>query len=157
MSKKSRKRNKKILGLLGVLGAGLAMANRKPKQSSVSQDSGRGSGNRPTVDDMEFKETVISAPMKKPVVKSVPVGRMRGTGSDEAAIAGQNKRAAYAQSMRAPKNVMGPFDYMQPKRSSIMAKPGLNRMSDDMGFKKGGRVGCGKAKRGFGRAMKGKK
>ena len=55
----------------------------------------------------------------------VPVGRMRGTGSDEAAIAGQNKRAAYAQSMRAPKNVMGPFDYMQPRRSSIMAKPGL--------------------------------
>ena len=161
MSKKSRKRNKKILGLLGVLGAGLAMANRKPKQSSVSQDSGRGSGNRPTVDDVEFKEQVVSTPIAKPVVKpvvkSVPVGRMRGTGSDEAAIAGQNKRAAYAQSMRAPKNVMGPFDYMQPKRSSIMAKPGLNRMSDDMGFKKGGRVGCGKAKRGFGRAMKGKK
>ena len=157
MSKKSRKRNKKILGLLGALGAGLAMANRKPKQSSVSVESGRDSGLRPTVDDMEFKETVVSTPVAKPVVKSVPVGRMRGTGSDEAAIAGQNKRAAYAQSMRAPKNVMGPFDYMQPRRSSIMAKPGLNRMSDDMGFKKGGRVGCGKAKRGFGRAMKGKK
>ena len=158
MSKKSRKRNKKILGLLGALGAGLAMANRKPKQSSVSVESGRDSGLRPTVDDMEFKETVVSTPVAKPVVKSVPVGRMRGTGSDEAAIAGQNKRAAYAQSMRAPKNVMGPSDYMQPRRSSIMAKPGLNRMSDDMGFKKGGRVkGCGKALRGFGRAMKGKK
>ena len=158
MSKKSRRRNKKILGLLGALGAGLAMANRKPKQSSVSVESGRDSGLRPTVDDMEFKETVVSTPIAKPVVKSVPVGRMRGTGSDESAIAGQNKRAAYAQSMRAPKNVMGPFDYMQPRRSSIMAKPGLNRMSDDMGFKKGGRVkGCGKALRGFGRAMKGKK
>jgi len=158
MSKKSRRRNKKILGLLGALGAGLAMANRGPKQSSVSADSGRGSGLRPTVDDMEFKETVVSTPIAKPVVKSVPVGKMRGTGSDESAIAGQNKRAAYAQSMRAPKNVMGPFDYMQPRRSSIMAKPGLNRMSDDMGFKKGGRVkGCGKALRGFGRAMKGKK
>jgi hypothetical protein len=160
MSKKSRKRNKKILGLLGALGAGLAMANRKPKQSSVSVESVRDSGLRPTVDDMEFKETVVEPiviPKKKPVVVSVPVGKMRGTGSDESAIAGQNKRAAYAQSMRAPKNVMGPFDYMQPRRSSIMAKPGLNRMSDDMGFKKGGRVGCGKAKRGFGRAMKGKK
>ncbi len=43
MSKKSRRRNKKILGLLGALGAGLAMANRKPKQSSVSADSSRGS------------------------------------------------------------------------------------------------------------------
>ena len=96
MSKKSRKRNKKILGLLGALGAGLAMANRKPKQSSVSVESGRDSGLRPTVDDMEFKETVVSTPIAKPVVKSVPVGRMRGTGSDESAIAGQNKRAAYA-------------------------------------------------------------
>ena len=158
MSKKSRRRNKKILGLLGVLGAGLAMANRKPKQSSVSADSGRGSGLRPTVDDMEFKETVVSTPVAKPVVKSVPVGRMRGTGSDEAAIAGQNKRAAYAQSMRAPKNVMGPFDYMQPRRSSVMASPDLNTGAFDIGFKKGGRVkGCGIAKKGFGRAMKGKK
>jgi len=155
MSKKSRRRNKKILGLLGVLGAGLAMANRKPKQSSVSADSGRGSGLRPTVDDMEFKETVVSTPVAKPVVKSVPVGRMRGTGSDEAAIAGQNKRAAYAQSMRAPKNVMGPFDYMQPRRSSVMASPDLNTGAFDIGFKKGGRVkGCGIAKKGFGRAMK---
>ena len=153
MSKKSRRRNKKILGLLGALGAGLAMANRN--KTPVTTDKTI-MDNMPK-EDMEFKETVVSTPIAKPVVKSVPVGRMRGTGSDESAIAGQNKRAAYAQSMRAPKNVMGPFDYMQPRRSSIMAKPGLNRMSDDMGFKKGGRVGCGKAKRGFGRAMKGKK
>jgi|TARA_E500000331_G_scaffold160484_1_gene155515 hypothetical protein len=149
MSKKSRRRNKKILGALGALGALAMLGGRKKPVSTKTTIM----DNMPK-NDIEFKETVISAPMKKPVVKSVPVGRMRGTGSDEAAIAGQNKRAAYAQSMRAPKNVMGPFDYMQPRRSSIMAKPGLNRMSDDMGFKKGGRVGCGKAKRGFGRALK---
>ena len=155
MSKKSRRRNKKILGALGALGALAMLGNRKPKQSSVSADSARGSGLRPTVDDMEFKETVVSTPVAKPVVKSVPVGRMRGTGSDEAAIAGQNKRAAYAQSMRAPKNVMGPFDYMQPRRSSVMASPDLNTGAFDIGFKKGGRVkGCGIAKKGFGRAMK---
>jgi len=154
MSKKSRKRNKKILSALLLGGLGLAAANRNKGPVSTKttiMDS-------MPKEDMEFKETVVSTPIAKPVVKSVPVGRMRGTGSDESAIAGQNKRAAYAQSMRAPKNVMGPFDYMQPRRSSIMAKPGLNRMSDDMGFKKGGRVkGCGKALRGFGRAMKGKK
>ena len=154
MSKKSRRRNKKILGALLLGGLGLAARNKRNSAIDAgiqSAEDDKGS------DMMEFKEKVVSTPIAKPVVKSVPVGKMRGTGSDEAAIAGQNKRAAYAQSMRAPKNVMGPFDYMQPKRSSIMAKPGLNRMSDDMGFKKGGRVGCGKAKRGFGRAMKGKK
>jgi len=44
-------------------------------------------------------------------------------------------------------------------RDSILAKPGINRMYDYYGdgLKKGGRVGCGKAKRGFGRAMKGKR
>jgi len=132
MSKKSRKRNKKILGLLGALGAGLAMANRKPKQSSVSQDSGRGSGNRPTVDDMEFKETVVSAPIKKPTRRGTVLGKP-----------GINRMDTSEVNM----------DYQAPDMS------GYRNM--DMGlegyYKKGGRVGCGKAKRGFGRAMKGKK
>ena len=42
-------------------------------------------------------------------------------------------------------------------RDSILAKPGINRITDYYGesLKKGGRVkGCGKALRGFGRAMK---
>jgi len=41
-------------------------------------------------------------------------------------------------------------------RDSILAKPGINRITDYYGesLKKGGRVGCGVAKRGFGRAMK---
>ena len=65
------------------------------------------------------------------------------------------------------------------RRGTVLGKPGINRMDTsevnmdyqapdmsgyrnmDMGlegyYKKGGRVGCGKAKRGFGRAMKGKK
>ena len=152
MSKKSRRRNKKIISALLLGGLGLAARNKR----NAAIDAGiRSAEDDKGSDMMEFKEKIVSTPIAKPVVKSVPVGKMRGTGSDEAAIAGQNKRAAYAQSMRAPKNVMGPFDYMQPRRSSIMAKPGLNRMSDDMGFKKGGRVkGCGIAKRGLGRAMK---
>jgi len=42
------------------------------------------------------------------------------------------------------------------RRDSIMASPEINRIDDY--YKKGGRVGCGKAKRGFGRAMpKGRK
>ena len=140
MSKKSRKRNKKILGLLGALGAGLAMANRKPKQSLVSADSGRGSGLRPTVDDMEFKETVVSAPIKKPtrrdsVLASPVINKMD---TSEVTI---------------------PDNYFK-KPSRVVREPVTYSSRNDglSYFKKGGRVkGCGKALRGFGRAMKGKK
>ena len=132
MSKKSRKRNKKILGALALIGGLGMLGNRKPKQSSVSQDSGRGSGNRPTVDDMEFKETVVSAPIKKPTRRGTVLGKP-----------GINRMDTSEVNM----------DYQAPDMS------GYRNM--DMGlegyYKKGGRVGCGKAKRGFGRAMKGKK
>ena len=69
MSKKSRKRNKKILGALGALGAIAMLGNRKPKQSSVSVDSGRGSGLRPTVDDVKVAKKI--KPMVKPKRKSI--------------------------------------------------------------------------------------
>ena len=60
MSKKSRKRNKKILAAIGIGLGAAALASRKPKQSDVSQDSGRGSGLRDTVD------TKKTTPKKKP-------------------------------------------------------------------------------------------
>ena len=55
---------------------------------------------------------------------------------------------------------MGKDRFSTRRRDSVLADPGINRMYDYYGesLKKGGRVGCGKAKRGFGRAMtKGKK
>jgi hypothetical protein len=65
MSKKSRQRNKALLAIAGLAGAA-ALANRKPKQSSTEENSGRGSGNRPTVDTAK-KDTV--KPEAKPIVK----------------------------------------------------------------------------------------
>ena len=56
MSKKSRRRNKKLLALAGIIGLGTAMANRKPKQSDVSSDNLK----RPRID------TVVTTPKKKP-------------------------------------------------------------------------------------------
>ena len=65
MSKKSRKRNKKILAAIGIGLGAAAMASRKPKQSDVSQDSGRGSGLRDTVDTKKTtpkKDTTVTTP-----------------------------------------------------------------------------------------------
>ena len=74
MSKKSRRRNKKILGALGALGA-LALMGRRKGTAAADVDSGRGSGLRPTVDDMPKtvktpKNTVVSTP--KTIMDSMP-------------------------------------------------------------------------------------
>ena len=166
MSKKSRRRNKKILGLLGALGAGLAMANKRPKQSSVSVDSGRGSGLRPTVDDMEFKEQVVSVPIKKPTrrdsVLASPVINKMDTSEVDIPDNYFKKPSKIITRSKPDINKMDISEvdisenvYKKPLRKSITFGPGNDGLSY---FKKGGRVkGCGKALRGFGRAMKGKK
>ena len=82
-------------------------------------------------------------PVEKPAVTTggAYLSRMGGAGNRATQIANQKKRAAL--NLRAPTNVMGPFDYMQPR-----VPPGGMRR-----FKHGGRV-TGIAKRGFGRALK---
>ena len=47
-----------------------------------------------------------------------------------------------------------PFANARIPGQSVMASPDLNTGAFDLGFKKGGRVGCGVAKKGFGKAMK---
>jgi hypothetical protein len=71
MSKKSRRRNKKILGLLGAIGLGLAARNKRNKAidtgiQSAKDDSGS--------DMMEFKEQVVSTPVstKTTIMDSMP-------------------------------------------------------------------------------------
>ena len=179
MSKKSRKRNKKILGLLGVLGAGLAMANRN---KGVGADANDG------FVDTEFKEQVVSTP--KTIMDSMPArpkknplskrikkntnevytikGGNTGVGNTKSVFKGDD---GYLRSgVNATPMTGGRFGtYKAAKEMERGALPPQLRTprgpvtysSGDDGlsyFKKGGRVGCGKAKRGFGRAvMKGKK
>ena len=173
MSKKSRRRNKKILGLLGVLGAGLAMANRGKgtEMSNISVDSGRGGdsssakaraiANAATtentiMDNMPKKKSIdnVIIPKKKPVVISPPIGKMRGAGTDAEAIASQKIRGDYAQKMReAVTDVDGPPSILNPYRT-----PRVHKGRGNFNFSKGGRVkGAGCAKRGFGKAFKGGK
>ena len=71
MSKKSRRRNKKILGALALLGTGLAMANRRKRNNMInSADANDG------FVDTEFKEQVVSTPnvvtTKNTIMDSMP-------------------------------------------------------------------------------------
>ena len=78
MSKKSRRRNKKILGLLGAIGLGLAARNKRNKAidtgiQSAKDDSGS--------DMMEFKEQVVSTPVstKTTIMDSMPARPKKNT------------------------------------------------------------------------------
>jgi len=72
MSKKSRRRNKKILATIAALGGAAMLANRRGT-AAANVDSGRGSGLRDTVDSnndwitKKNVETSVEAPIKKPV------------------------------------------------------------------------------------------
>jgi hypothetical protein len=158
MSKKSRKRNKKILGLLGVLGAGLAMANKGKGTGVSGSDKAKFTSDAAysmPKDDMEFKETIVSAPIKKPIVN---LGKMEGFGPERGVI-GQRKRANYATRVRDSQNA----DIMRAMRSNDAYRGMVPEVDFFSGAsaKKGGRIvktkSGGKALRGYGRAYKGKK
>ena len=182
MSKKSRKRNKRILGALGALGLGLALANRGKgtEMSNISVDSGRGGDSasakaRAIANAVNTENTIQDnmpiVPKKTNVVKTGDVlGRMKGNVEAGGGFKGQEKRAAYAQKMRniaADKNrndmlraIRSNVDIATTPDSIIEGVPLEDYM---ISAKKGGRIVKGKktavrkvgiAKRGFGRAMK---
>ena len=120
MSKKSRRRNRKILGALAALGTGLALANRGKgmEESNISVDSGRGGDS------------------------SSAIARR---------IANEPKAPVYQDDiMRGGSGVKN----MRKIPGMVVSGSTIKPFSDLMPFKKGGRVGCGIAKKGFGKAMK---
>jgi len=183
MSKKSRRRNKKILGALLLGGLGLAAANRNKGPVSTKTTI---MDNMPK-DDMEFKETVVSTP--KTIMDSMPArpkknplskrikkntnevytikGGNTGVGNTKSVFKGDDgylrsgvdatpmtggRFGTYKAAKEMERGMLPP--QLRTPRASTTYSPGNDGLSY---FKKGGRVGCGKAKRGFGRAMKGKK
>ena len=188
MSKKSRRRNKKILGLLGAIGLGLAATNKRNKAIDTgiqSAEDDKGS------DMMEFKEQVVSTPVstKTTIMDSMPAkakknplskrikkntnevytikGGNTGVGNTKSVFKGDDgylrsgenatpmtggKFGTYKAAKEMERGMLPP--QLRTPRASTTYSPGNDGLSY---FKKGGRVGCGKAKRGFGRAMKGKK
>jgi len=195
MSKKSRRRNKKILGALLLGGLGLAAANRNKRNSMINSAN----ANDGFV-DTEFKEQVVSTPVstKTTIMDSMPArpkknplskrikkntnevytikGGNTGVGNTKSVFKGDDgylrsgvdatpmtggrfgtykaakemERGMLPPQLRAPK-ISTPRTYNEI--SAFAAKDGGRAK-----LKSGGKVkGCGKALRGFGRAMKGKK
>jgi len=189
MSKKSRRRNKKILGALALIG-GLGMAARNKRNAAI--DKGIKSAEADKGSDMlEFKEKVVSTPSvyqdsimrggkgvkastirnpKSTFIESdgsisrgdVPTGKKVGIDTKGIFVNKKGNITAggkqyYDKNQYRTRNdkpgMLGDSGFT--RRRSVMASPDLNTGAFDIGFKKGGRVkGCGKALRGFGRAMK---
>ena len=182
MSKKSRKRNKKILGALGALGLGLALANRGKgtEMSNISVDSGRGGDSssakaRAIANAVTTGKTIQdNMPVKAVTNVTKPnLSRMEGSGP-ESGVIGQNIRANYAKKMRNIAADKNRNDMLRALRSDRAMRGDMMTTSDGIiegvplddfmiSAKKGGRIVKGKktavrkvgiAKRGFGRAMK---
>tara|TARA_R100001086_G_scaffold7915_1_gene4574 strand:+ start:65 stop:598 length:534 start_codon:yes stop_codon:yes gene_type:complete len=177
MSKKSRRRNRRILKALG---AGLALAglggaftkNTRGSRNAdtvkaMTSDAAYKIPKAPKVNENEFKEVIVTTP--NTMKDSQVLGRMRGSG-DEGGFTGQNKRAAYAQRMRNIQADKNRNDMLRAIRSTqdIYTSPDsiLQGVPESaLMAKKGGRIVKGKktavrtgaAKRGFGRAFKGGK
>ena len=161
MSKKSRKRNKKILAALALAGGAAMLAKGRGKGADAVSTVGQAVG----VDRITPKSNWITkkAPaavekVTETITDRVPIGRMRGAGTDLQAIANQKKRAAL--NLRAPTDVMGPFDYMQPRvprpnRFGGLKGGGIAKRGNGVALKHGGRVkSMGIAKRGGGAAKR---
>ena len=134
MSKKSRRRNKKILGALAAIGTGLALANRGKgmEDSNIGVGGGR---------DAASMDTSLKMPKRK-------MGVMPRRNKNFLADPRINKMDT------SEVDIPDGYFTMPTKR-----QPTTYRMNDgldsyNLAFKKGGRVGCGVAKKGFGKAMK---
>ena len=160
MSKKSRRRNKKILGALLLGGLGLAAANR---------GKGTATGVSGSIKAKLTWDAAYSLPKKKPapVIEDTKVDtsfispRMEGKGEMSGSV-GQKIRAGLSEPTSVNVDMAEGSPMIDNPYSSRKIRGRLiNRTFKSGGraeLKSGGKVkGCGKALRGFGRAMKGKK
>ena len=159
MSKKSRRRNKKILGALAAGLGAMALMRGRQGTRSVNPVGGVDQIAADAVTGTDYPGANKLGDATVTSVRRPPIGKMRGPGlTDAESIAAQNKRANYARNARinAINTAEGSPMIDNPYRTSVA--PGSGRINwrakGGSAYKSGGRVGCGKAKRGFGRALK---
>ena len=151
MSKKSRKRNRKILKALAV-GLGAAALMRGRNKGAVSTE-----GQTPPIGGTDHIPSVNKNWVTKRT-SSVPFqNRMTGHGSqvnDGISRAERSQNLAKQAQINARNTAIGSPLIDNPYKAPVQPKGRLWSRT----YKSGGRVkGVGKAKRGFGRALKGGK
>ena len=167
MSKKSRKRNKKILAAIGI-GLGAAALSSRKKAASASDVESNDNAFREKTKSVPTgpKELGISTAKKKSV--STGTGRDFEKSSPKYEPKETRMTSANVQSgkINAPYKDIFNFDggaKVRAQNAEFNARikqknnPAVTGTTKP-GMKSGGRVkGCGKALRGFGKAMKGKR
>ena len=186
MSKKSRRRNKKILGALGALGLGLALANRGKgtEMSNISVDSGRG-GDSSSADarvkantktpEKVYQDAIMRGEKGTKFVKpDLRFGQVIDKEGEVKTVrpfkfldpsGGDKKLKLTDNSLRAKNRKVDIFGNKEPNKPMLATIFPKSQTADNyaadmrdfgrtMQYKKGGRVGCGIAKKGFGRALK---
>ena len=173
MSKKSRKRNKRILGALGALGLGLALANRGKgtEMSNISVGGGKDAATMKTGTGKTIMDNMPVVPKKKSLsVQPEVISRNTGIMIDDSGRkvpALKNNKQPYLNRMADKRRLdaMRAFRSDRAMRGDMMTTPdsiieGMDPLM--ISAKKGGRIVKGKktavrtgaAKRGFGRAYK---
>ena len=177
MSKKSRKRNKKILAAIGIGLGAAALASKRNKsidKGIEAADADKGSDmlkktvtpkKKPdTAKKSDYKDSIMSGGSGVKYSKSTPIKKAKitlGVGDGgplklkDNSIRARN-RDTNAAGIKEPNKPM--IASIFPKSKTADNYAGDMRDFQKTNYKSGGRVkGCGKALRGFGKAMKGKK
>ena len=156
MSKKSRRRNKKILGALAAgLGAMALMRGRGTAQGVSGADKAKFTSDPAYTGDVTGTEYPGANKFVAPK-KSISFSKRSNRGIGDYGVVTAPKRVNNILIKGRNNAEMGrniPFD---PSQGNLY-KPKFTMQGDSRGYglKKGGRVkGCGIAKRGLGRAMK---
>ena len=169
MSKKSRRRNKKILAAIGIGLGAAALASRNKRNASIQTNETKEAGFKKSTNDFE-DQSYSTGPKKDTSKSDTPIAKdtNKGSGStvktrqkvvnssgDTVASAG----TAIADNKSKVTNVTKPSENMYSKVGDKNPKSrNFRKDGGRMGLKSGGSArGCGKALRGFGKAMKGKR
>ena len=150
MSKKCRKRNKKILAALALAGGAALMAKRRKASIADMDDAGIGVTHSALKTPWISKKSDTAAdvlPESKPIIGSGGGGIHQG-----------KPKTLHLQKMARAHLPKGPPGWDNPYQAPrVHSYKGITRAKGGSAYKSGGRV-TGIAKRGFGRAlMKGKK